>query len=180
MVSKEYLEGWDEVSALLRSGWTSNGVFNPLTIQTEKNTNSIIEQLKNLGGCPHRGDAMMFACMECCTKHLGSALVLGQEMENGYPEHKVLVMGHLDQASAEIEAVYPEAAQQIRELRRTCYWEDRSPTLAEVCEIMSPVDPNFVIEGFEDMEEMEFEESEDDSEEIEYPATYQQEELIFE
>lgn len=146
MVSEEYLEGWDEVSRLIKSGWTSNGVFNPLTIQTEKNPNSIIEKLKQMNNCPHRGDAMRYACLECCTKHLGSALVLGREMENGYPEHKVLVMGHLDQASAEIEAMYPEVSQQLRELRRICYWEDRSPTFAEVCEIMDPIDPSFASE----------------------------------
>jgi hypothetical protein len=179
MVSKEYLEGWDEVSALIKSGWKSNGVFNPLTIQTHKNPDSVIEQLKNMSNCTHRGDAMMYACMECCTKHLGSALVLGQEMENGYPEHKVLVMGHLDQASAEIEAVYPEAAQQLRELRRTCYWEDRSPTFGEVCAIMSPIDPNFAGGEYVEEEYEEYEESEDDSEEIEYPVTREKGVLIF-
>jgi len=55
-------------------------------------------------------------CNECIIKHLGSAYVLYEETRNGYPEDRILVIGHLDQAAN--HASSQEIREVIRELRK--------------------------------------------------------------
>jgi hypothetical protein len=82
-----------------------------------------------------RLDAMRPSCMDCVTKHLGSALIKGREVENGYPEHIILVVGELSEAEQEVEAISQEAANMIRDLRRDCWARRRSPMFEEVLAI---------------------------------------------
>jgi phage-related protein (TIGR01555 family) len=86
-------------------------------------------------GRQKRLDAMRPSCMDCVTKHLGSALIKGREVENGYPEHIILVVGELSEAEQEVEAISQEAADMIRDLRRDCWAKRRSPMFEEVLAI---------------------------------------------
>ena len=65
-----------------------------------------------------RLDAIRSTCMECVEKHLGAALVLMSEAESGYPEHKLLAIGHLHEAAEESADVRPQLAALIRDIRK--------------------------------------------------------------
>ena len=56
-------------------------------------------------------------CIDCCKKHLGSASVLEDEVNNGYPQYELYVIGHLDQAASEIQGLNASLASAIREHR---------------------------------------------------------------
>lgn len=56
-------------------------------------------------------------CLGCVLKHLGAAAVLEEECRNGYPAYDFLVLGHLDQASAESWGVNQTLAKVIRQHR---------------------------------------------------------------
>jgi len=58
------------------------------------------------------------SCLECVLKHLGQAAVLMAEVELGYPLHRILVVGHMAEASEESIATWPELAHAIRDERR--------------------------------------------------------------
>lgn len=54
-------------------------------------------------------------CPKCVEKHLAQAVILMQEAENGYPEHKLLAVGHLAEAEAECpDAKWREKFRAIR------------------------------------------------------------------
>ena len=65
-----------------------------------------------------RGDSCRVSCGECLRKHLGSAIVCAHEVENGYPHHDLLVIGHLSEAEQESARENPDLAEGIRRLRR--------------------------------------------------------------
>lgn len=65
-----------------------------------------------------RGDSCRISCGECLRKHLGSAIVCAHEVENGYPHHDLLVIGHLSEAEQESARENPDLAEGIRRLRR--------------------------------------------------------------
>ena len=60
---------------------------------------------------------MRKACLQCVWKHLGQAMVVFMESKLGYPEHRLLVVGHLAEASEEAIQTYPELAETLREHR---------------------------------------------------------------
>lgn len=47
-------------------------------------------------------------CIDCVEKHVAQAYILAQESEMGYPEHRVLMCGHLAEAIDEAPAEIPE------------------------------------------------------------------------
>lgn len=65
-----------------------------------------------------RLDAVRSSCMECVEKHLGAALVLMGEAEAGYPEHKLLAIGHLHEAAEEAAELRPQLSALIRDIRK--------------------------------------------------------------
>lgn len=82
-----------------------------------------------------RQDAIRSSCMECVEKHLGSALVLMDEAENGYPEHKLLAIGHLNEASQECALLRPKLSQQLREIRKA-YQSGEAVSLDAIAEAL--------------------------------------------
>ena len=56
-------------------------------------------------------------CLDCVIKHLGQAFVTNIEFHLGYPEHILLTIGHLAEASEECFAKNPEIADKIRQER---------------------------------------------------------------
>ena len=60
---------------------------------------------------------MRISCLECVVKHLGSAAVYIEEVEQGYPNYYGYVYGELDHAASECYAHYPDLAMTIREHR---------------------------------------------------------------
>ena len=47
-------------------------------------------------------------CIDCVEKHVAQAYILAQEAEMGYPEHRVLMCGHLAEAIDEVPNDIPE------------------------------------------------------------------------
>ncbi len=56
-------------------------------------------------------------CLDCTIKHLAQAMVTHQEALMGYPEHILLSIGHLAEASEECFGVSEELANEIRQYR---------------------------------------------------------------
>jgi len=56
-------------------------------------------------------------CLDCVIKHLGQAFVTNIEYSLGYPDHILLTIGHLAEASEECFAKSPEIADKIRQER---------------------------------------------------------------
>ena len=56
-------------------------------------------------------------CLDCVIKHLGQAFVTQIESQQGYPDHILLTIGHLAEASEEAFGVSPELAAEIRQHR---------------------------------------------------------------
>ena len=56
-------------------------------------------------------------CVECGIKHVSRANAQLDECLLGYPEHWLLAVGELAEASAELVAKYPDIARRIRDLR---------------------------------------------------------------
>lgn len=56
-------------------------------------------------------------CLDCVIKHLGQASVLQMECVLGYPEHAIMIIGHLSEASEECYGVSPELSEEIRQWR---------------------------------------------------------------
>jgi len=61
---------------------------------------------------------MRETCLECVVKHLGQAAVTYMETKLGYPEHLLLTVGHLAEASEECDEHFPELAEVIRDHRK--------------------------------------------------------------
>ena len=61
-------------------------------------------------------NSVRHTCYACVEKHLGSAAVLAGELDN-YPEHAMLVVGHLHEAEQEIRSEEPDTAEYIRDIR---------------------------------------------------------------
>lgn len=57
-------------------------------------------------------------CKNCCRKHLAQAMILMEEARHGHPEHQWLAIGHLAEASSEIEAFDMGIAMAIRDVRK--------------------------------------------------------------
>lgn len=60
---------------------------------------------------------MRTACLNCTIKHLAQAMVVQIEANSEYPQHGILVVGHLAEASEECMAIAPELASEIRQYR---------------------------------------------------------------
>ena len=59
----------------------------------------------------------MQGCRDCVLKHIGSALVLMDEIVSGYPQHRIYVIGHLDQAANECDPLDNDLRDEIRTVR---------------------------------------------------------------
>lgn len=57
------------------------------------------------------------SCIDCVCKHLSQALVLMQEVHQGYPRHHWIAVGHLGEAADEAIKEFPKLAAEIREHR---------------------------------------------------------------
>ena len=67
-------------------------------------------------------------CLNCVIKHLGQAYVTNLEVEMGYSDHVVLVVGHLAEASEEIFGASSDLALEIRQ-HRMAFIEDNKYTV---------------------------------------------------
>lgn len=85
-----------------------------------------------------RADSSRPACLICVEKHLSNALVLADEISQGYPQFRTLLIGNLSQAADESVAEYPQLAEQIREMRHRFQVEGIMPTVDEVYELLQP------------------------------------------
>jgi len=56
-------------------------------------------------------------CLDCVIKHLGQAMVTQMESNMGYPNHILLTIGHLSEASEECFDISKELAEEIRQHR---------------------------------------------------------------
>jgi len=56
-------------------------------------------------------------CLHCTIKHIAQAYVMEGEVNQGYPEHILGVIGHLAEASEECIEASPELAKKIRQKR---------------------------------------------------------------
>lgn len=65
------------------------------------------------------------SCRECVEKHLGAARVLLSEVEN-YPDHRLLVIGHLHEAEDESRE-WPMLHEAIRQARKAYQTEGTIP-----------------------------------------------------
>jgi uncharacterized DUF497 family protein len=83
-------------------------------------------------------------CNECVFKHLGSAYVLYEETRNGYPEDRILVIGHLDQAAS--HCFTQEQREMIRELRKK-YQDTGDLEYADITRIASSLGTEEPITG---------------------------------
>jgi hypothetical protein len=57
------------------------------------------------------------SCIDCALKHIAQAQVLYCEAELGYPVHRLLAIGHLAEAEAELVESYPKLANMVRDYR---------------------------------------------------------------
>jgi len=57
-------------------------------------------------------------CVNCVRKHLGQAIVLLQESLHGYPDHRWIAIGHIAEAEAEVDGVWPDMAKEFRKVRK--------------------------------------------------------------
>jgi len=62
-------------------------------------------------------DGPRASCVECCLKHIGTAIVLLEEAANGYPAHRWLAAGELNEAANEMLRSHPDVAREIRAMR---------------------------------------------------------------
>lgn len=62
-------------------------------------------------------DSMREPCLDCVIKHLGQAFVTNIEYHMGYPDHILLTIGHLAEASEECFGKNAEIANRIRQER---------------------------------------------------------------
>ena len=60
---------------------------------------------------------MRESCLDCTRKHIAQALILLTESKLGHPEYKWLAIGHLAEAEAESVQMFPEFANNIRNIR---------------------------------------------------------------
>ena len=57
------------------------------------------------------------SCLDCCRKHLSQALILMQEVHQGYPAHRWIAIGHMGEAADEALKEHPKFADEIRKHR---------------------------------------------------------------
>ncbi len=57
------------------------------------------------------------SCLDCARKHLAQACILMMEAAKGYPEYRILVIGHMAEAEDEMIKRFPEKANMIRDTR---------------------------------------------------------------
>ena len=78
--------------------------------------NTVTGLLEHLYDVPHLERK---PCIDCVEKHVAQAYILGQESEMGYPEHRVLMCGHLAEAIDEAPNDIPE----LKHTLQTCLAE---------------------------------------------------------
>lgn len=80
---------------------------------------------------------MRTSCLYCVRKHLSQAWVLRGECAQGYPQHRVLVIGHLAEAADEAAQRFPDLAKAIRK-ERLAYEKDKDycPDFARLTKLL--------------------------------------------
>jgi len=74
-------------------------------------TEKVLSRLFKAANAPRPG------CIYCVRKHIGQASACLQESLQGYPEHRDLAIGHLAEAEAEAQALCPDFAGKLRNVR---------------------------------------------------------------
>jgi hypothetical protein len=70
------------------------------------------------GGCGERpASGGRTSCIECVEKHIGAAMVMIDEVADGYDAHRLRAVGHLHEAADESRA-WPELHDNLRAARR--------------------------------------------------------------
>lgn len=64
------------------------------------------------------------ACKQCVIKHLSAAIILMDEVADGYPTHKYYVIGNLSEAESECGSDNKDLKESIRDARKTYYGGD--------------------------------------------------------
>lgn len=90
-----------------------------------------------------RKDSSRPSCLICVEKHLSNALILADEISQGYPQFRPLLIGNLSQASDEAVMEYPELAEQIRDMRHRYQIDGIMPTVDEVYALLEPYYSDF-------------------------------------
>lgn len=85
-----------------------------------------------------RVDSSRPSCLICVEKHLSNSLILADEISQGYPQFRLLLIGNLSQAADEAVVEYPDLAEQIRDMRHRFQVEGIMPTVDEVYELLQP------------------------------------------
>lgn len=75
------------------------------------------KQINTTNTSQELSDGPRSSCPNCSMKHISNAIVLLNESKMGYPAHRWLAIGHLDQAAEEILRDYPIIANTIRNIR---------------------------------------------------------------
>lgn len=83
------------------------------------------------------------SCKNCAIKHFATAIVLLEEAQQGYPSHKLLALGHLNEASNELLASFPEMAGIIRDIRRNIWDGNETVDLMSILKAIYELKENF-------------------------------------
>lgn len=76
-----------------------------------------VNELRGAGGPPPTAQGARPTCIDCTRKHVAQAIVLMQEAQQGYPDHRWLAVGHLGEAADESVGRFPALAARIRQAR---------------------------------------------------------------
>lgn len=86
---------------------------------------------------------MRKSCPRCTVKHLSQAMILMDEAELGYPEHRYLAIGHLAEAESEALFKWPSVAHMIRDVRKLYeLGETRGEGIMEIIRFVRSKDEN--------------------------------------
>lgn len=83
-------------------------------------------------------DNIRESCLECVEKHIGAASVLASEIADGYPEHRLLLIGHLYEAADEARD-WPELQKALVNARRRFQREKVAPDLPSLAKLAESV-----------------------------------------
>jgi hypothetical protein len=81
------------------------------------------------------------SCLECTEKHLGAAAVLIGEVGDGYTAHRMLAVGHLNEAADESQA-FPALHVAIRESRKNYQTNGVVPDFQALSRLLYAADPS--------------------------------------
>lgn len=81
----------------------------------------LTHEIASKGAAPVKEDRdlteLRDSCLDCVRKHLSQALILMQEVHQGYPQHRWIAIGHMGEAADEALKEHPKLADEIRKHR---------------------------------------------------------------